>query len=79
MPLQKKQNLIFAVMTSFLMAGFFSGFFTFLAFGFTAEWLSRWGKGFLMGWPLGMLISHFTSRYIRAFAVKMTAKNTIVD
>ena len=69
---QIKINLLIALLMSFAMSAFFSGFFTYLAFGPTPQWLASWARGFAIGWPLGFLIAVAIGKPVRTIALRLS-------
>lgn len=72
MTTQTRINLMIALLMSFAMSAFFSGFFTYLAFGPTPQWLASWVRGFAIGWPLGFLIAVAIGRPVRSIALRLS-------
>ncbi|MBL4727514.1 MAG: DUF2798 domain-containing protein [Rhizobiaceae bacterium] len=48
-------KILTGVFISLVMSVCFSGVFTFLRFGWSAEWLKMWAMGFSMGWPIAFI------------------------
>ena len=55
--MDKKIQLIAQFYISLMMATIFTGLFSFLSLGFTAEWLNAWPRAFVMAWPLAFTLS----------------------
>ncbi|MBO3761071.1 DUF2798 domain-containing protein [Ciceribacter sp. L1K22] len=68
---QIKVALLTSLMMSFAMSLFFSGFFTYRAFGFGADWLWAWGRGIAIGWPIGFLIATAIGGPVRMIALRL--------
>ncbi len=68
---QTKIGLLTVLLMSLTMSLFFSGFFTFLVFGPSMEWLSSWARGLAIGWPLGFVIASLLGNPIRMFATRL--------
>lgn len=51
MTLEKRKQLVFALIMSFFMAGLMSGIITAVNTGFDAGLPARWWHGFLVAWP----------------------------
>jgi Protein of unknown function (DUF2798) len=60
-----------SLMMSFAMSLFFSGLFTYLALGGTPLWLSAWGRGIVLGWPLGFMLAMLIGRPVRSIALRL--------
>lgn len=73
---QLKINLMIALLMSFAMSTFFAGFFTYLAFGPTPQWLASWARGFAIGWPLGFLIAVAIGKPVRTIALRLSGVPT---
>ncbi len=72
MKTQTKINLLMSAMMSLAMSLFFSGLFTFLAFGASAEWLVSWARGFAISWPLGFAVASLIGWPIRMLALRLS-------
>lgn len=67
----QRRRLIAGVLMTTAMAGALSGFFTFLVVGFTAEWPGLWLSRFLMGWPVGFVVSAIVVSPIQKLAARL--------
>lgn len=67
-----KLAVLTALMMSFAMSLFFSGLFTFLAFGGTARFLWAWAQSFALGWPLGFGLAMLIGRPVRVLALRLS-------
>ena len=61
-----------------LLSGFLSlvlsGFFTIIALGLSREWLVAWGTGFVVGWPLAVILMALLGGRIRRMAVALAQR-----
>lgn len=71
---EKKVNIIQAILMSAFMAFMLSGFFSFSAHGVTMLWLHAWLKGFLMAWPIALILVVTFGRLIRQLAEYIALK-----
>lgn len=69
---EKRTHLVFGILLSGFMAAIFAGLMPLLALGFTVEWLFAWGKGFLVGWPLGFGVVSLVNKPFMRLAVQLT-------
>lgn len=65
-----KQRIIFTVIMSFFLSSLMTLWVTYLNLGNTPQFMSLWGRAFLMAWPAAGLISFFVS----PLAQRMTQK-----
>lgn len=71
MPPETRMALLTSLLMSFCLALFFSGFFTLLRFGATAQWLATWPRGFALAWPLGFAMSFLLGAPIRRLSARL--------
>ncbi len=71
---EKRVGIIFGILLSGFMAVFFAGFFPLLALGFTMAWLSAWGMGVLIGWPLGFGLVAVVEKPLKTLAVRLARR-----
>tara|TARA_R110002020_G_scaffold177331_9_gene370130 strand:- start:22 stop:294 length:273 start_codon:yes stop_codon:yes gene_type:complete len=69
-----KFDLAMAALMSAVMSFIFAGFFSFLHLGMTEHWMISWGKGFLIGWPLGVVIALVVDRPVRTLATRISGQ-----
>ena len=63
--MQGKARFIFPVLISALIVFVVSGVVTFSNIGFRADFVPRWMKAFLTGWPVAAVLAFFAVPYIR--------------
>jgi hypothetical protein len=54
---EKKTLILAQMLIALMMAALMTGIFGFLHLGPTTQWLTEWGKSFLMAFPLAFLLS----------------------
>ena len=52
-----KTIVIAQIFISGMMACLMTGFFSFLNFGPTAQWLNEWPRAFIIAWPVAFCLS----------------------
>lgn len=70
----KKKQIITGVLMTTAMALTLSGFFSFLNLGFTPEWPLVWLKSFLMGWPVGFVVSALVGGRVQKLAARLAGE-----
>ncbi|MFD2250353.1 hypothetical protein FHS82_001373 [Pseudochelatococcus lubricantis] len=71
MTTQKKMQIITGALMTTAMACALSGFFSMLNVGFSAELPLVWLKSFVMGWPVGFVVSALVGRPIQHLASRL--------
>lgn len=69
---QKKRQIIAGALMTTAMAGALSGFFTLLEVGITREWPGLWLSSFLMGWPVGFVVSAIVAGPVQRLATRLS-------
>ena len=64
-PMEGKARFIFPVMISALIVFVVSGVVTFTNIGFRVDFVPRWLKAFMTGWPVAAVLAFFAIPHIR--------------
>lgn len=68
---QKKQQVITGALMTTAMALTLSGFFSLIHVGLTADWPLAWLKNFVMGWPVGFVVSAIVAGPVQRIASRL--------
>ena len=63
--MEGKARFIFPVLISFMIVFVVSAVVTFTNIGFRPDYVSRWMKAFITGWPVGAVLTFFVGPYVR--------------
>ncbi|WP_295894949.1 DUF2798 domain-containing protein [uncultured Vibrio sp.] len=61
------RKIVFGILMSFVLSSLMTLWVTWLNIGFVTDFLSYWGKAFILAWPAATLISIAFSPYVQAF------------
>jgi hypothetical protein len=67
----KKQQLITGLLMTTAMALTLSGFFSLIHVGLTSRLLIVWPQNFLMGWPVGFVVSALVASPVKRIAARL--------
>lgn len=65
-----KQRLVFTALMSLSLAIIMTCWVTWLNLGFVEDFLLRWGKAFIMAWPIAALVSFFLGPRIMKISMR---------
>lgn len=63
--MEGKARFIFPVLISAMIVFVVSGVVTFTNIGLRADYVPRWMKAFITGWPVGAVLTFFAGPYVR--------------
>ncbi|WP_428796293.1 DUF2798 domain-containing protein [Vibrio kasasachensis] len=66
-----KQRILFTVIMSFFLSSLMTLWITYLNLGSTPDFLSLWGRAFLLAWPAAGVISFFVSPLAQTITQKV--------
>jgi hypothetical protein len=72
--LNPKTIVIAQFFISAMMAFLMTGFFGFIHFGLTAEWLQEWASAFVIAWPVAFVLSLIVGRLGFMIATRITGE-----
>jgi len=64
-PMEGKARFIFPIMISALIVFVVSGVVTFTNIGFRVDFVPRWLKAFMTGWPVAAVLAFFAIPHVR--------------
>lgn len=63
--MQGKARYIYPLLISAMIVFVVSGVVTYTNIGFRADYVPRWMKAFITGWPVGAVLTFFCGPYVR--------------
>lgn len=76
---QKKKQIIAGALMTTGMAFALSGFFTIKNLGLSPEMPKIWFFNFLMGWPVGFIVSAIIGARVQRLASKITGEPLVIE